>query len=282
MSGIDIDSLRGWVGRERVMQDELHPFPAQALAAWLDRKRLPQRGDALPPSWQWLYFLDTPAASRTGIDGHPRLGDLLPPVPLPRRMWAAGSFEVEQPLCIGRVAEKTSTIKSIDLKEGKTGALVFVKLEHRITQDGVLCLREEQNLVFRDLPTGPAPLPPGEPAPLDADWVKVVTPDPVLLFRYSALTYNAHRIHYDRQYAVEKEFYPALVVHGPLLASLILELIAAQLPEAVITSFKFRAMRPSFDTHPFQVCGKRNGEQLSLWTADHQGQLCMSATATIA
>ncbi|HSW14001.1 MAG TPA: hypothetical protein VLI06_14240 [Solimonas sp.] len=282
MPEIDLDHLRQWVGRERVMQDPLQPFPARALAAALDRRKLPMEGDALPPAWQWLYFLDTPAASATGRDGHPSVGEFLPPAPLPRRMWAAGAFEVEHPLTLGQPARRTTRIQSVDAKSGKSGSLVFVKLEHRIEQGGRLCLREEQNLVYRELPSGPQALPAGEPSPAVADWSRTVTPDPVLLFRYSALTYNGHRIHYDRQYAVEHEFYPALVVHGPLLASLILELVAAELPEARVRQFSFRAVRPTFDTQPFKVCARREGDQLQLWTADHEGQLCMSATAVLA
>jgi len=282
MPEIDLDHLRRWIGRERVMEDPLQPFPARALAAALDRRALPGEGDALPPAWQWLYFLDTPAAAATGRDGHPSLGEFLPPAPLPRRMWAAGSFEVEHPLKLGEPARRTTRIQSVDAKSGKSGSLVFVNLEHRVEQDGRLCLREEQNLVYRELPAGPQPLPAGERAPVAADWSRTVTPDPVLLFRYSALTYNGHRIHYDRQYAVEHEFYPALVVHGPLLASLILELVATELPQARVRQFRFRAVRPTFDTQPFRVCGRREAATLHLWTADHEGQLCMTATAVLA
>ena len=282
MSEIDIEFLRRWVGRERVVEDHLSPFPARALAAALDRSQTLGEGEALPPAWQWLYFLDSPAASATGQDGHPSLGEFLPPAPLPRRMWAAGAFEVKRPLCLGQTATKTTRIVSVDAKSGKTGNLVFVNLEHRIEQAGQLCVREDQNLVYREQPTAPQLLPPGEAAPQDVDWTRIITPDPVLLFRYSALTYNGHRIHYDRQYAVEREFYPALVVHGPLLASLVLELIAAQLPQEQVLEYRFRAVRPTFDTHPFRVCGRRQGKTLQLWTQDHEGMLCMTATAVLA
>lgn len=282
MPEIDVEFLRQWVGRERVVEDSLAPFPARALAAALDRTQSLGEGDALPPAWQWLYFLDSPAASATGKDGHPSVGEFLPPAPLPRRMWAAGAFELEQPLRLGQPATKTTRIVSVDAKTGKTGSLVFVNLEHRIEQAGRLCLREDQNLVYREQPSAPQPLPPGELAPQGADWSRTVTPDPVLLFRYSALTYNGHRIHYDRQYAVEREFYPALVVHGPLLASLILELVAAQLPGEQVRQYRFRAVRPTFDTHPFKVCGRREGQTLHLWTQDNEGMLCMTATAVLA
>jgi 3-methylfumaryl-CoA hydratase len=282
MSAIDLDHLRQWTGRERSVVDDLHPFAARALANALDDKTPPTAGDALPPGWQWLYFLDTPAASDTGADGHPKLGGFLPPNPLPRRMWAAGQMQIVHPLRLGRPATRHTTIRSVDAKSGKSGPLVFVTLDHRITQDDRVCIQEEQNLVYREMPSGPAPLPPGEAAPADADWRRTVTPDPVLLFRYSALTYNSHRIHYDRHYAVECEFYPALVVHGPLLATLLIELVRTQLPHVQLSSFRFRAMRPTFDIRPFHVCGKRHGQRLQLWTSDHANELCVSAEAELA
>lgn len=282
MSHIDLDHLRQWVGRERTTVDDLHPFPAQALANALDHSAPMTAGGVLPPSWQWLYFLDTPSASVTGRDGHPKLGEFLPPAPLPRRMWAAGAMQIERPLRLGTPATRRSVIRSVDAKSGKSGSLVFVTLDHEISQDGLLCLGEEQNLVYREMPSAPAPLPPGEAAPSDADWSRIVTPDPVLLFRYSALTYNSHRIHYDRHYAVDREFYPALVVHGPLLATLLLNLAKTNLDGASITAFQFRAVRPTFDTHPFTVNGKRDGQHLKLWSADHEGNLCVSATASLA
>jgi 3-methylfumaryl-CoA hydratase len=282
LSAIDIDHLRQWVGRERTAVDDLHPFQAQALGHALDLSAPVMAGHVLPPSWQWLYFLDTPAASITGPDGHPKLGEFLPPAPLPRRMWAAGAMQVERPLRLGTPATRRSVIRSVDAKSGKSGSLVFVTLDHEISQSGQLCLREEQNLVYREMPSGAAQLPPGETAPKGADWSRSITPDPVLLFRYSALTYNSHRIHYDRHYAVERDFYPALVVHGPLLATLLLDLVKANLPEASIAAFQFRAVRPTFDTHPFSLHGKRHGNTLKLWSADHEGNVCMSATASLA
>ena len=280
-NAIDIDFLKTWIGKERVRQDDLSPFKAQALATALDRQSGLQAGDNLPPAWQWLYFVDTPLASETGVDGHPKTGGFLPPVPLPRRMWAAGKFEIHSPLILGKPAEQTSTIKSVDLKSGKSGTLIFVTVEHNTRQDGELCLSEEQNIVYRDMPTAPAPLPDGEAAPLDADWRMEITPDPVLLFRYSALTYNGHRIHYDRDYAVNTEFYPALVVHGPLLATLLAELVAKNIPDAQMETFAFRAQRPSFDTDKFTVCGKRDGDALSLWTCSHDGFVGMTASVKL-
>jgi 3-methylfumaryl-CoA hydratase len=279
-SVIDEAALQAWVGRRAAAEDALHPFAAQAMAAALDRGDLPAAGDVLPPSWQWLYFLDTPRASATGTDGHAHSGAVLPPAPLPRRMWAAGTMHIEQPLRLGVPAQRRSVIRSIEVKKGRSGTLVFLNLDHELSQEGSLCIREEQNLVYREMATGPAPESPGEPAPA-GQWSREITPDPVLLFRYSALTYNGHRIHYDRPYAREREFYPDLVVHGPLLASLLLELCQAQLPGAAIKTFRFRALRPTFDSAPFSVNGNRNGNEVSLWSAQRD-QLCMSATVTLA
>lgn len=282
MSEIDLNVLRQWVGRERRLVDDLHPFRAQALGNALDHRSTLRAGDVLPPSWQWLYFLDAPSASITGPDGHPNLVEFLPPAPLPRRMWAAGAMQIERPLHLGTPATRRSVIRSVDAKSGKSGSLIFVTLDHEISQRGALCLREEQNLVYRDMPSERAPLPPGESETTPAEWSRTVTPDPVLLFRYSALTYNSHRIHYDRRYAVEHEFYPALVVHGPLLATLLLDLAMAHVGGASIRTFQFRAVRPTFDTHLFTLHGVREGTSLKLWSANHQGHLCMSATATLA
>jgi 3-methylfumaryl-CoA hydratase len=281
MSRIDILDLQRWVGRQDERSQSLAPFPARALAAALDRDEEPREGDPLPLPWNWLYFLDTPASSRTGADGHPMRGGFLPPVPLPRRMWAAGRLQVMSPLMLGKPAHKTSIITSVDLKEGKTGALVFVNLEHTLRQEGVTCLVEEQNIVYRDMPVAPAPLPAGETAPADADWEMTIRPDPVLLFRFSALTYNGHRIHYDRDYAVQHEFYPALVVQGPLLATWLLDLLRREVRDASVSEFRFRAVRPTFDTDVVRVCGKRDGMQVKLWTADAQGFVGMTAQATL-
>lgn len=282
MSSIDIDFLRTWVGKENPVADDLNPFPARALAAALDHTALPGKGDLLPPPWHWLYFLDTPSATGTGHDGHPKKGGFLPPVPLPRRMWAAGKFEIEQPLLLGAPAQKKSTIRSVELKEGKTGALVFVNIEHALYQNERRCILEEQNVVYRDMPTSFAPLPPGDVAPTDADWVRTITPDPVLLFRFSALTYNCHRIHYDRDYAMKEEFYPALVVHGPLLATLLLDHVAANVKDKRVAKFSFRAVRPTFDNAPFTVSGKCEGDTMNLWTTDAEGFVGMTAKAVLA
>jgi len=282
MSVLNTSELQAWIGRERTLDDELHHFPARALGAAFDQDKLPSAGDELPLAWQWLYFLDTPARVNTGADGHQTVGALVPPAPLPRRMWAAGSIQSERPLLLGQPATRHSVLQAAEVKSGRSGELLFVTVAHTISQGGQIAIRETQNLVYREMPTAFAPLPSGEQAPLAADWRREVHPDSVLLFRYSALTYNSHRIHYDRRYATEKEFYPALVVHAPLLATLILDLVRTELPNEVIKEFQFRAVRPTFDTHAFTVCGKRDGRNLNLWTADHEGYVCVSASARLA
>jgi 3-methylfumaryl-CoA hydratase len=281
MASIDIAHLQTWIGKQETLEDDISLFPAKALAAALDNASVPQKGDALPAFWEWLYFLPTPKASATGADGHPAKGGFLPPVPLPRRMWAAGEVDCFAPLIIGQPATRVSTIEAVDLKGGSTGQLVFVTVRHDIFQNGVRCISQAQNIVYREQPAADAPSPAAKPAPMDADWSATITPDPVLLFRYSALTYNGHRIHYDRTYAMQEELYPALVVHGPLLVTLLLELKRHHLPESPLKSFKFRAMRPTFDTDPFKVQGKREGNTIKYWSADKEGAMCMSIEAVL-
>ena len=276
-----LNHLQSWIGKTETAFCNLPSFPAQALSGAIEQKGNFEPGNQLPAPWHWLYFLAPTNRSSTGEDGHPQKGGFLPPVPLPRRMWAAGSMEIKRPLHLGERTEKTSKITSVEAKEGRSGPLVFVNLQHEFIQGGSTCITEEQNLVYREAPQQRSELPPGTPPKQNADFSRVITPDPVLLFRYSALTYNGHRIHYDRDYAVNEELYPALVVHGPLLATLLMQLARETFPTSSISGFSFRAVRPTFDTHPFALCGKREGDQLSLWSTDHTGSLCMSATATL-
>lgn len=282
MSDIDIQYLQQWVGKQSEQEDDITLFPARALAAALDNEVVPNKGDTLPAFWEWLYFLPTPKGSETGADGHPDKGGFLPPVPLPRRMWAAGDVTIHAPLIIGESAKRLSTIESVELKEGSTGTLVFVNVRHDISQGGQLCISQVQNIVYREQPTEAAALPPGKPASETSDAKNTITPDPVLLFRYSALTFNGHRIHYDRPYAVDEELYPALVVHGPLLVTLLLELQRQHFADKPLKSFKFRAIRPTFDTASFTVAGQQEGDALSLWSADQDGFTCMTVKASFA
>ena len=274
----DQERWRDWIGREQTAEDVLDAGRARALHATLDDTgKALDDGDALPPLWHWMYFWNVAAASTLGADGHPERGWFLPPIELPRRMWAGSRFTFLRPLPVGAAAARRSRIKDIRFREGRNGPLAFVTVRHEIAADGAPCIEEEQDIVYRAAPRPGETLRPGDPAPTDATWRREITPDPVLLFRYSALTFNGHRIHYDLKHATEVEGYPGLVVHGPLLATLMLELVRAERPEARVTAFEFRAMRPVFDTAPFTVAGRLagDGKSAELWIAGPDG---MSAT----
>ena len=243
---LDMAALRSWIGRSETQVDVAAAVPPRALAATLDRDDPPsQPGAALPPCWHWLYFLPLARQSQIGADGHPQRGGFLPPVPLPRRMWAGSRIGLHAPLRLGQALSRTSRIGDVRLKQGKTGPLVFVSVHHEIHADGVLAVDEQQDIVYREAPPpGEAP-PAGLPAPADAQWMRRIEPDAVLLFRYSALTFNGHRIHYDRRYATGVEGYPGLVVHGPLIATLLLDLLRRELPGAMWRSSASRRSRRS-------------------------------------
>jgi 3-methylfumaryl-CoA hydratase len=277
--------LKAWTGRSEIVTDTLAPTPYAALAATLDRAaERPAAGVALPPLWHWLYFLPLYRQSEVGADGHAQRGAFLPPVPLPRRMWAGSRFAFHASLRIGDDVTRTSTIDDVTEKEGRTGRLVFVKVRHEIRRAGEqdVALTEFHDIVYRDAPLPGAVEPDPVAAPVAAEWERKVVPDDVLLFRYSALTFNGHRIHYDRRYVTEVEGYPGLVVHGPLVATLLLDLLRERLPDAEVATFSFRAMRPVFDIHHFHVCGERLPDgAIHLWARDHEGWLTMDARATL-
>ena len=279
---MDIAELQRWVGKTETVSDQITPVPIEALRATLDIDTAPPRpGDPLPPLWHWLYFLTIHRQSELGPEGHTTKGGFLPPVPLPRRMWAGSRFEFRRLLRVGETLTRTSRIVDVRHKEGRTGPLVFVVVRHEIGNAEGVALSEEQDLVFRghSKPGEPAPTP--QSAPADSEWERTVRPDDVLLFRYSALTFNAHRIHYDYRYATEVEGYPGLVVHGPLIATMLLDLLRRNIPEATVVRFSFRAISPLFDTAPFRVCGKRekDGKTVSLWARNEAGGLATTAVA---
>lgn len=283
---INLDELRQWVGRTETLEDCVTTAPLRALAATLDREDpIPKEGDAIPPCWHWLYFLPLHRESELGPDGHAHRGGFLPPVPLPRRMWAGSRIEWVEPLRVGQAVTRVSRIVEVSGKEGRTGPLVFVRVRHEIGAAGSVSLVEEQDLVYRQMPGPGEALPPGTPAPSRSDWAREIRPDPMLLFRYSALTFNAHRIHYDRSYATEVERYPGLVVHAPLLATLVLDLLRSNMPDARVLRFEFRAVRPTFDGAAFSVCGEggvSGDKSVHLWVRHAQGALALDATATLA
>ena len=275
--------LKDWIGRTERGEDTVTTAPFAALAATLDHEpRRPAPGTELPPLWHWLYFLPMPRRSDIGPDGHARRGGFLPPVPLPRRMWAGSQFEFHAPLRVGDALERTSTVVDVSEKSGRSGTLLFVKVKHEIRRSGedAVALTEFHDIVYRDMPQpGEAP-PAPKPAPERFDWERRWVADDVLLFRYSALTFNGHRIHYDRRYVTEVEGYPGLVVHGPLIATLLLELLREHRPGARVKRYAFRAVKPTFDIHPFLVRGALQDDgSVRLWAQDEAGALAMDATA---
>ena len=281
---IDIEPLRRWIGKSQTHDDVVTPTPIAALAATLDRTEAwPQPGDPLPPIWHWLYFLPIFRLSASGPDGHPTRGEFLPPVPLPRRMWAGSRLEFLRPLRVGAAIVRTSRIADVTGKEGRAGPLVFVRVRHEIADGGGLAIVDEHDIVYRENPRPGDPAPPVPPAPGDHAFSREIDPGPVLLFRYSALTFNSHRIHYDRSYVTGVEGYPGLVVHGPLIATLLLDLLRRERPDATVARFVFRAVSPLFDGAPFAVCGKPGDDPRSvrLWARNAHGGLAMDATATL-
>ena len=281
--------LQSWQGKSETTPDTATAAPVRALSATLDRDDpAPVPGTPVPPLWHWLYFLPHARQSEIGPDGHPKRGGFLPPVPLPRRMWAGGRlrWEAANPLRVGQDVERRSTIRSVTHKVGRTGELLFVLVEHQFRNAQGLALTEEHDIVYRSAarPGEPAPAPQKPPLEGQAAWSHTIVPDDVLLFRYSALTFNGHRIHYDRKYVTEVEGYPGLIVHGPLIATLLVDLLRRNRPDAQVLTFDFRAVRPTFDLHPFSVHGKpsADGKTVELWAQDHEGWLTMQATATLA
>ncbi|MEO8304500.1 MAG: MaoC family dehydratase N-terminal domain-containing protein [Betaproteobacteria bacterium] len=280
-------NLSEWIGKSETATDVATATPYAALSAMLDRPvSRPPIGTQLPTLWHWLYFLPLYRQSEIGADGHARRGGFLPAIPLPRRMWAGSQFQFHAPLFIGDTLARVSTIEDVTEKLGRTGPLVFVKVRHEIRRQNEpdVALREFHDIVFRETPKDGDAAPPPKMAPTSAAWERRWVPDDVLLFRYSALTFNGHRIHYDRRYVTEVEGYPGLVVHGPLLATLLLDLFRHERPEASVVRYEFRAVRPLFDLYPFFVCGEPqpDGKTFRLWIRDHEGALTMDATAVVA
>jgi len=256
---------RDWIGRTEQVHDPLSWVQAQAAQAVLDEPGAALvDGDALPLPWHWFHFLPRAPQAALDTDGHPRRGGFLPPIPYPRRMFAGARLQVHQPLRVGRPALREGTIRDVVMKSGKSGALAFVTVGYRFVQDGVLCLEEEQDIVYRE-PGAAVSAPQAvdlPPPPSDA-WSRTLQPDPRLLFRFSALTFNAHRIHYDRDYALNVEGYPGLVVHGPLTAVLLLQLVR-QSTVRPVRDFSFRGVAPLFDLGPVRLLGLPAGDAVEL------------------
>lgn len=279
---MEIDHLRGWIGRSETLEDVVTPVPVRALAATLDRDEpAPRAGDVLPKLWHWLYFLPIARASQLGPDGHPKRGGFLPPVTLPRRMWAGGRYVFTGDLHIGEAIRRTSTIQDVTQKTGRSGTMIFVRVGHEIVGAEGGRIAEEHDIVYRSAPAPDEAPPPPRAAPSDGVWARSIIPDDVLLFRYSALTFNGHRIHYDRRYVTGEEGYPGLIVHGPLIATLLMELYRDHDPRR-IARFAFRAVSPTFDIAPFSVHGTPSGTGARLWAQGPTGDLRMEASLEVA
>lgn len=291
-------NYQSWIGNTQETEDVIDSATVARIAASLRLDSQDKcaserclRAGQLPSLWHWCFFHDPVPYSALSDDGHPQRGDFLPPLPLPRRMWAGGELQFLGPLPIGSALVRRSSIDSIERKDGRSGALIFVTVMHRYSEQGRDVIHERQDLVFREAAkpstastasTVPATLTVPQPSPAHAS--QIITPNEVTLFRYSALTFNSHRIHYDRDYAMKVEGYAGLVVHGPLLATQLADFARAQAPLAELQRFSFRALQPVFDTDAYTLCAERLSESgsLSLRIENALGQVTMRAEATFA
>jgi 3-methylfumaryl-CoA hydratase len=281
-----IDHLRSWIGRVESADDVLTPRLANGFRATLDDKGRPAiDGDEAPVGIHWCLAPTAAPQSALGPDGHPARGDFLPPVPLERRMWAGAALTFRDSLRVGDRVQRTSTVIDVTFKEGRSGVLCFVTVEHVISTSRGQAIRERQDIVYRNGAdrTKRSRSTDSRPAPPAPRWRTTILPDPVLLFRYSALTFNGHRIHYDRTYCIEEEGYPGLVVHGPLQATLLLRLAASAHAGRAPASFGFRAVRPLFDQSMLTLNAagepRQPAKTLQLWATDAEGDLTMTAEA---
>lgn len=277
---IDLDHLRTWIGREEESCELLTEAITSRFNATLDREGPAQNGAVAP---LLIHLCLAPPAAPTrqlGPDGHPARGGFLPPVPLPRRMWAGGTFTFHDEIRVGDVVTRHSTIREVTVKEGRSGTLCFVTVDHRIESGGRLAIEERQDIVYRGKDPAPGGAPKAAPpAAAQGTDRAVVDPSPALLFRYSALTFNGHRIHYDNPYTRNEEGYPGLIVHGPLQATLLVQ-FAERLRGERPARFDFRSLSPLFDTAPFTLNAGQDGDGLRLWTAREGGPVAMEARAT--
>jgi 3-methylfumaryl-CoA hydratase len=274
-------NLTDWIGRTDTAADHVSEPVTHAIAATFDRAA-PAAAEPLPPLWHWCFFLPTVPMRDLGPDGHPRRGGFLPPVTLPRRMWAGSRLELLQPLAVGEPITRHSRIADVQVKQGRSGALTLVTVQHEISGRAGLAIREQQDIVYRAAAEGAQPMPAGTPPAQQPHWSRTMTADPVLLFRFSALMFNSHRIHYDLPYARDVEGYPALVVHGPLTLMLLVDELHRQRPDATLEHVSMRALRPLFAGDPFALEGRIDGREVALWTVDRTGAMTMQANAVLA
>jgi 3-methylfumaryl-CoA hydratase len=277
----DLEKLKDWIGQKESAVDYVTIPAVHRLAATLDRDDpFPKAGDPLPVGWHQILFPRVVRHSQIGADGHPERGDFLPPVPLPRRMFAGKRTTFHESLRVGDEVHRESTIKEINIKQGRTGQMVFVTVNTDLSTARGLAITEEQDLVYREAAPGGTPPQPPQPAPGRAVWSRMVTPDPVMLFRYSALTFNGHRIHYDLPYVTQVEGYPGLVMNGGLTTLLVFELARthASTPIRTISSRNVRAL---FVNQPITLAGEPSidNKTAKLWALNPDGALALTAEA---
>lgn len=276
---MDIDVLKGWIGREERSTDVIDAKTLSYIKAFFGLDPVASEGDPLPELWHWFFFHPLIAPTGFGSDGHPKVGDFLPPFDLPRRMWGGSKVKFLRPLRAGAEAERLSKIVSVDLKHGKSGQLGLVRVAHSISQNGQVCVIENQDIVYREAVTGPQGVAPAPDCPAGAVKSQEILANTVTLFRFSALTRNAHRIHYDREYATKVEGYPGLVVHGPFTATRLAHFARTLRGGAPMKAFSFRGTSPLFDDLPFQIHAKPDGADEVLWAERPGGGMAMTALA---
>ena len=285
-----------WLGKTESRTEVIGPNPLRGFAALLDRPETPAAAGApLPPLWHWFYFLEMTPQSEIAHDGHAKKGGFLPPIELPRRMWAGSRFRFHHPLRVGETVTRRSRIDGIDFKRGRSGQLAFVEVGHEYDSPAGLAFSERHDIVYREArsvaaaapggasKSGAATTPSPKPAPTEADFTRESRADAIVLFRYSALTFNAHRIHFDRDYVREVEGYPGLLVHGPLLATLLIDELLRRFPGRPPLEYSFRVLHPVFDNETFKICGRGpdDGGRAKLWIANEEGALCLDGAARL-
>lgn len=278
MSTIDLRHLRQWIGRQKDDQDVLSVRHARLMAATLGREQEALiEGSRLPPLWHWLYFLEGRPPAELGRDGHPARGGFLPPVPLANRMWAGGRVSFLAPLPLGATVDKRSQVTAVEHKPGRSGDLVFVTVRHELWHERALALSEEHDIVYRNPGEGRSTRP--VEAARAAQHQRPFAPDPTMLFRYSALTFNGHRIHYDADYCRDVEGYENLVIHGPLIATMLAG-FAEQVTGRELRSLSYRGLRPALLGAGLTLNATLEGADVDVWAALPDGAVSMQARAT--
>ena len=282
-----MDDYQSWIGRSQTLTDVIAAAQANLMAKTMAVETGPvaepfDDGDQLPPGWHWIYFLEADPTHSLGRDGHAKRGGFLPPIRLPRRMWAGSRMRFMAPLHIGDQVTKRSVIERVEEKTGRSGELCFVTVLHEYSRDETVLFVEEQDLVYREEPDPNAPVPEDIMPAASSQVTRTIHPHPVWLFRYSALTFNGHRIHYDVDYCRDVEGYPGLIFHGPLTATLLLDLAGELAAGRALSSFRFKGLSPIFDTGPFTLHGRAEDGHIELWATTQKGTLAVTAKAETA